>query len=85
MKGAYPMKRKIVSVSVVLFVALFIWATSLSTEYGEGLCGVCGEPATFAVVVPATDTKNSTPEFCETHGAEYREREGVPEWPGDGG
>lgn len=72
------MKRKIVTVSIILGVALVIWLTSPTPEYGDGQCQICGEPATFVV---ADAVEGETLRFCEKHGKEYREREGVPEWP----
>jgi len=72
------MKRRIVNVSIILGVEFVLWLTSPAPECGDGQCQVCGEPGTFGVVDPASDT---TLEFCKEHGKEYREREGVPEWP----
>ena len=48
--------------------------------YESGRCQVCGERARFVV---ADAVEDKTLQFCEEHGAEYREREGVPEWPGE--
>ncbi len=72
------MKRRIVTVSIILGVAFVIWLTNPAPEFSEALCQICGEPATFVAVDPATDT---TLEFCEKHGKEYRERERGPERP----
>jgi hypothetical protein len=72
------MKRRIVTVLVILGVAFVIWLTSPAPEFGEAQCQVCGKPASFVAGDPATDT---TLEFCEKHGQEYREREGGPERP----
>ena len=72
------MKRRIVTVSIILGVAFVIWLTNPAPEYADGQCRVCGEPATFVV---ADAVEDKTFQFCETHGKDYREREGVPEWP----
>ncbi len=74
------MKRRIVALWIILGVAFVMWLaiSAPASEYGDGQCQVCGETATFVV---ADAVEDKTMRFCETHGKEYREREGVPERP----
>ena len=76
------MKRRIVTVLIVLGVAFVIWLISPApvSEYGDDQCQVCGQAAVFVV---ADAIEGETLRFCDKHGEEYRERENVPVWPGE--